>query len=138
MMFEGHTPGPWAIIGEKDLLEDSINDLMIVAFQVGPDMEDDDIYIVNVGNEGAIACIEENEHSKVDLANARLIAAAPQFLAERKKLIGALGKAGHLLGKIAELTPDSSWEIWDSAMEAIDLVKKQIDAVLAEVKEMEE
>ena len=85
-----HTPGPWKIIGERDLLEDGIDDLMIVAFQVGPDAEDDDIYITNIG-QGPVSPINESEHSKENLANARLIAAAPDLLEAAKKALDLIG-----------------------------------------------
>jgi len=80
----GYTPGPWAIIGEKDLLEDGMDDLMVVALQVGPDVEEDDIYIVNVG-QSPVACINESGHSAINLANAKLIAAAPWLISKVKE-----------------------------------------------------
>ena len=84
-----HTPGPWQVIGEDDL--PGHDDLAIVAFDVSAPGEDaPSIFICNVGSDGgrygAFAPVEAGEEWPVSLANARLIASAPELLAERDRL----------------------------------------------------
>ena len=78
-----HTPPPWKIVGESDLPE--IDDLMIVASQVGPDWEGEDIYICNIGPDFSPLKPVEGI-SEQNLANARLIAAAPEMFELLKQI----------------------------------------------------
>lgn len=77
-----HTPGPWQVIGEDDL--PGHDDLIILAFDVSaPGEEARGIFVCNVGSDGgrygAFAPVEAGEKWPVSLANARLIAAAPDM-----------------------------------------------------------
>lgn len=79
-----HTPGPWQVIGEDAL--PASDDLMIVAFDISGDNEGaDGIYVCNVGSDGgrygSVAPVAAESWWPVSLANARLIAAAPDLLA---------------------------------------------------------
>jgi hypothetical protein len=96
-----HTPGPWGIVGEKDLPQH--DDLMIVAFQVAAPGESpaEDIYICNVGSDGgrfgATSPALAGDRWPVSLANARVLAAAPIMLEVLKTTalnIGSLRAAG--------------------------------------------
>lgn len=82
-----HTPGPWRIVGEDDLPKH--DDLMVVAFDVtAPGEDPPELYVCNIGSDGgrygAISPVEAGERWPVSLANARLIAAAPDLLAACK------------------------------------------------------
>ena len=83
-----HTPGPWQIGGEADLPD--VDDLMIVAFDIGPSSEGSDLFICNIGSNGGefgvCAPVDAGDKWPVSLANARLIAAAPELLAVLKEL----------------------------------------------------
>jgi hypothetical protein len=78
-MSEKHTPGPWHVWGEADLREHNIEDLVIVASQVAVEEQTDEnsLYVCNVGS--PVAPISGHTGG-VGLANARLIAAAPELL----------------------------------------------------------
>ena len=85
-----HTPGPWFLVGEDDLPK--IDDLMVVALDVAaPGEEPDELFICNVGSNGGEystwAPVDAGERWPVSLANARLIAAAPELLAAAKSLL---------------------------------------------------
>jgi len=71
-----HTPGPWYVIGEDDYRNHSIDDFMVCA-QVGPDPGDGDLFITNIGPQCQLV---QSEYGEINLANARLIAAAPDLL----------------------------------------------------------
>lgn len=72
-----HTPGPWYILGEDDYHSDRIDDFMICA-QVGPERHEKDLFITNIG---APIQLVHSDYGEQNLANARLIAAAPDLLA---------------------------------------------------------
>ena len=76
-----HTPGPWRIYGLKDMTERGIDDLMVVASQIGPEDGDGSYgaFITNVGPTRGLV-YGEPKLMAVNLANARLIAAAPDLL----------------------------------------------------------
>lgn len=80
-----HTPGPWTIVGEKDLPK--IDDLMIVASQVGSDAEDEGLYVCNIGTELAAVVGYPDAVSATNLANARMIAAAPDLFSLCEELL---------------------------------------------------
>ena len=83
------TPGPWSVIGFEDLPD--VDDLMIVAFDVAaPGERPPELYICNIGSDGgrysAFAPVEAGPQWPASLANARLIAAAPDLLAACKAI----------------------------------------------------
>lgn len=85
-----HTPGPWHVIGFEDLPD--VDDLMIVAFDVAaPGEHPPDLYICNIGSDGgrygSLAPVEAGPQWPVSLANARLIASAPDLLAALKAVL---------------------------------------------------
>lgn len=84
-----HTPGPWQIVGEADLPD--VDDLMIVAFDIGPSSEGSDLFICNLGSNGGefsvCAPVDAGDKWPVSLANARLIAAAPELLEAVKEAL---------------------------------------------------
>lgn len=92
-----HTPGPWQIIGEDDLPDH--DDLMIVAFDVAAPEETPEIsmFVCNIGSDGgrfgSFAPADAGERWPVSLANARLIAAAPEMLALLEQIIPAVQDA---------------------------------------------
>ena len=84
-----HTPGPWGIIGEEDLPK--YDDLVVIAFDVSaPGEFPPSLYICNIGSDGgrymSLAPVEAGPQWPVSLANARLIAAAPDLLAACKAI----------------------------------------------------
>lgn len=85
-----HTPGPWHVWGEADLHENNIEDLVIVASQVGGDEQTDDnsLYICNIG--APLAPIAEHAGG-IGLANARLIAASPELYDALDEMLFAFG-----------------------------------------------
>lgn len=94
-----NTPGPWQIVGEDDLPDH--DDLMIVAFDVtAPGEDTDGLFICNIGSNGGefgvTAPVAAGDRWPVSLANARLIAAAPEMY--------------ELLDRIAGLESDEDYE----------------------------
>lgn len=87
-----HTPGPWRIYGQADMLKRGIDDLVIVASSIGPGPGDDNggygPFITNVGGPSGLVYAEPRLMA-VNLANARLIAAAPDLLAACKRALAA-------------------------------------------------
>lgn len=66
-----HTPGPWHVWGEDDWWESQTDDLVVVA-DVG------DMFVCNMGP--PVSPLEADTAKSPNLANARLIAAAPEML----------------------------------------------------------
>ena len=90
------TPGPWHVIGFEDLPD--VDDLMIVAFDVAaPGEAPPELYICNIGSDGgrysALAPVEAGGDWPVSLANARLIAAAPDLLAALIAVLKVIDRA---------------------------------------------
>jgi hypothetical protein len=84
------TSGPWVVVGLEDLAERGIDDLMIVAAQVGPDESGrlGELYIVNVGGREPTP-IAVTDRTDINVANAKLIAAAPDLYEACRSVIGA-------------------------------------------------
>ena len=78
--YEGHTPGPWKYI-DGAILSDKINSHGNWHIAIIPENTNDP------------DCSESNPYSKEDKANARLIAAAPDLLAENERLKELLFRA---------------------------------------------
>lgn len=111
MSLASHTPGPWTIYGLKDLPQ--IDDLMIIAAQVGPDNTGEELYICNIGPD--IAPLGTTDATPQNIANASLIAAAPDLLAACRSFVDWLEREDKGFPRRLERgTPagEAEWRIW--------------------------
>jgi hypothetical protein len=75
VMSAAHTPGPWQVSGVRYKWRDAHSDRLLDSHQVGPD-----------GNGIALVPYDPNSHREA-MADARLIAAAPDLLAVVRGLL---------------------------------------------------